>query len=226
MNVSFLAESCIKVAISVIAGLILGLERKTHHQVVGTRTLIIISVSSTLLAILSIYLSDTNLSGLNTGGDPTRITSCIVSGIGFLGGGAIMKQGLNIKGLTSAAVIWCAAAIGMSIGSGLYIPSFFVLIVSVVILVGLEKLEQKIFPAGKSKTLHLNFNSDNIDFKKVERAIKSSGLIISDFNMNQIISKNQIILHYSVKSPKEDDYSSLVKKLQELGELSEFSITD
>ena len=216
---NFDLQCILEIAASIVCGFVLGIERKSRNQVVGTRTLILICVSSTLLANISLFLGP-------TGGDPTRIISCVVSGIGFLGGGAILRQGLNIKGLTSAAIIWAAAALGLAIGVGFYIQSAVVLISIVLLLVVLEKAEERWFPAGRSKTLHLVFENDSMDMVKVKSVIEQFGFKIADLNMSKVISTHQTILHYSVKAPREDDFSLLIKELKLIGDLSEFSITD
>ena len=128
MDWNFICDCIIKLCLSFVCGFILGIERKSRQQTVGMRTLILISVSSTLLALLSSYMALVN--DIHQG-DPSRIAAGVVSGIGFLGGGAILHQGLNIKGLTSAAIIWAAAALGLAIGSGLYIQSFAALAIIV-----------------------------------------------------------------------------------------------
>ncbi len=227
MDKTFLADCMIKIAASIFCGLILGIERKSRNQTVGIRTLILISVSSTMLCILSSYISGyTNTDGQFISGDPTRIAAGAISGIGFLGGGAIMRQGLNIKGLTSAAIIWTAAALGLCIGGGLYIPSAVVLFCVVLLLILLEKVEYKLFPASRSKTLHLVFEDDKIDMVKVKKAIQDSGFRVADLNVSRVMIAHQTILHYSVKAPPEDDFGSLIEKLNTLGKLTEFSITD
>lgn len=211
----------LRLALAFSAGFLLGLERKHRQQVVGMRTLILISVSSALLGILSIHMSF-----IGNKGDSTRIAAGVVSGIGFLGGGAIMRQGLNIKGLTSAAIIWTASAVGLSLGSGLYLPSVLVVVVALLSLILLEKFEEKHFPAGRAKSLHIVFDDGSVDLKKVKSAIEASGFIVADFNMSRILAGNQIILRYSVKSPRLDDFSDLIEGLKKIGKLSEFSITD
>ncbi len=225
-NLPFLIENLCKIFLSILCGFILGLERKRHNQVVGMRTLILISVSSTLLGILSYYMADSRLCGISSGGDSSRIAAGVISGIGFLGGGAIMKQGLNIKGLTSAAIIWTTASLGLAIGGGLYIESIFVLFVILILLVALEKLEGKLFPAGNMKNLHLCFETENLDMTKLKEIIKKHKFVIVDMDMSQVLCSKQIILKYSVKAPRENDFSSLIEDLKTVGNLTEFSITD
>lgn len=117
-----------KAVISLIAGLILGFEREMKDKSAGLKTITIICLGSTLFSILSYKLAGN--------GDPTRIASYIVSGIGFLGAGVIFKEGFNVYGLTTAGIIWIAAAIGMSIGFGeIYIAFVFLLVALVVMYV-------------------------------------------------------------------------------------------
>lgn len=221
-DMAYTIESIIKITASVICGFILGLERKTHNQAVGTRTLVLICVSSALLSLLSVFMAER----FSVAGDPTRIVAGVVSGIGFLGGGAILRQGLNIKGLTSAAIIWTASALGLAIGAGMYIQSLFVLITVEVLLLLLERLEEKLFPAVRTKMLHLVYNSATVDMKRLGECLGAAGLKISDVNISRVFSHNQIILHYAVKVPRESGFTELLEQLAALGPLAEFSVTD
>lgn len=125
-----------KAIISLIAGLILGFEREMKDKSAGLKTITIICLGSTLFSILSYKLAGT--------GDPTRIASYIVSGIGFLGAGVIFKEGFSVYGLTTAGIIWIAAAIGMSIGFGeIYIA--FTFLISALIVIYIAKILTKRF---------------------------------------------------------------------------------
>ena len=128
----FYISCLIKIAFAFVAGFILGVERKFRQQVVGMRTLILICESAVMLSILSGWI--TNQIG---SADNARIAAGVISGIGFLGAGVIMKQGLNIKGITSAAIIWADATIGLCIGAGLFVPTFIMLGVTVISLISL-----------------------------------------------------------------------------------------
>ncbi|MBO4404255.1 MAG: MgtC/SapB family protein [Treponema sp.] len=225
-DLQFILNCTIKILLSTLSGFILGIERKSRNQYVGSRTLVLISVSSTLLTIASAHMADIQALFGTGGGDPTRIAAGLVSGIGFLGGGAIMRQGLNVKGLTSAAVIWTASALGLAIGAGLYTVSVIVVISILLLLFILEKFEAKIFPFGRTKTLHLCFESENLDIEAVKKAVNSQGYIVCDLNLSRVISSGTIILHYTVKPPLNNDYDSFITELKKFGNLTEFSITD
>lgn len=223
MSASFTAVCVFRIALAFVAGFVLGIERKKRGQVVGTRTLILICQSSALLSILSVAMT---MIPQSAGGDASRISAGVISGIGFVGGGVIMKQGLNIKGLTSAAIIWTSSAIGLTIGAGLYIPAFVTLFVSVVALVMLERLEERFFPAVITKSFKITFEEERIDMSKLSAAIARHGFITSDINMSRNFKIGTICVQYSVKSPKIDDFSALIEDLKTLGKLSEFSVTD
>lgn len=228
ISLDFYIDSLIKILASSISGAILGLERKHRYQVVGMRTLVLISVSSTLLSILSYSLTEIQTGKGFYGGDPTRIIAGVVSGIGFLGGGAIVHQGLNIRGLTSAAVVWTAAAIGLAIGAGLYEQSLIVLAVAIFLLLVLEKIESRFFLAGRNKTLRLVFadGERGIDLGAIKKVIESYGFKVTDLNIKRIMADKTVILLYSVKSPDMDDYDRVIGELSKLGNLEEFTLKD
>jgi putative Mg2+ transporter-C (MgtC) family protein len=132
----------IRLCLGFLAGAILGFERSSRRQVAGLRTHILISLGGTCLMMLSIWLPQ------NIGGnaDPGRIAAQVVSGMGFLGAGAIIRLGYNIRGLTTAASLWLVAAIGMTIGAGMFIAAATVEILALITLFALNKIERKIFP--------------------------------------------------------------------------------
>ena len=209
-----------KILLSFIAGFALGLERKFRQQPIGVRTVILISLSSTLLMLLSLNL------GKSVNADPARLAAQVVSGIGFLGGGAILRQGLNIKGLTSAATIWAASAIGLTIGAGMYIASIVVLIVLILALIILEKFETKYFPAERNKRLFLFFHNSKIDLTKLHTIIENHGLIILSSDISKQINEKQLQITFSVKAPEEIDIFDLSDKIEELGNLEEINLSD
>jgi putative Mg2+ transporter-C (MgtC) family protein len=83
--------------------------------------------------------------------DPTRIAAQIVTGVGFLGAGAILRQGSEVHGLTTAASIWVAAAVGMSVGFGFYVPAIFTTVLVLVMLTSLRPIEKRLFHRTKAR---------------------------------------------------------------------------
>ncbi|NNV06638.1 MgtC/SapB family protein [Geobacillus sp. C56-T2] len=125
----------LKLGISAILGMIIGLERELKRKPVGLKTCLVISISSCLLTIVSIESAYVFPSNDHITMDPLRLAAQIVSGVGFLGAGVILRRGNDsITGLTTAAIIWGAAGIGVAVGAGFYWESAFgvaLLIVSV-----------------------------------------------------------------------------------------------
>jgi putative Mg2+ transporter-C (MgtC) family protein len=115
-------EVLLRVALAAVLGGVLGLEREFREREAGLRTHLLVCVGSALFTIVSAYgFSEFLRSGeAVVRADPTRIAAQIVTGIGFLGAGAIIRQGLSIRGLTTAATLWVVAAIGLATGAGYY----------------------------------------------------------------------------------------------------------
>jgi putative Mg2+ transporter-C (MgtC) family protein len=127
-------EIALRIAVAVVLGALIGLERELSGQVAGLRTHMTIALGSAVFAIASAYsfgefIAPTNDTNYRV--DVTRIASNIVTGVGFLGGGAILKHGASVRGLTTAASIWVCAAVGLAVGLG----SFYVAALSTVVLV-------------------------------------------------------------------------------------------
>src|SRR5947208_11971473 len=116
------AEVLGRVALAAALGAVLGLERELRDREAGLRPHLLVSVGSALFTIVSAYGFREFLvnGGSVVRADPTRIAAQIVTGIGFLGAGAIIRQGLSVRGLTTAATLWVVAAIGMAAGAGYY----------------------------------------------------------------------------------------------------------
>jgi putative Mg2+ transporter-C (MgtC) family protein len=115
-------EALLRVVVAAALGGVVGLERELRDREAGFRTHMLVSVGSALFTIVSAYAFRDFLveGGAVVRADPTRIAAQIVTGIGFLGAGAIIRQGLAIRGLTTAATLWVTAAIGMAVGAGYY----------------------------------------------------------------------------------------------------------
>lgn len=102
--------------LGVVLGGLIGLEREVHGHPAGMRTHIIVCVGSTLITLVSTTISDVN----GSKGDPARLAAQIVSGIGFLGAGAILREGVSVRGLTTAASVWTTAGIGIALGASAF----------------------------------------------------------------------------------------------------------
>ncbi|MCL2266279.1 MAG: MgtC/SapB family protein [Treponema sp.] len=136
----------IRLCLAFAAGFIIGIERSSRRQVAGLRTHILICLGASCLMLLSIWIPQQM-----GGGDPGRIAAQVVAGMGFLGAGAIIKLGNNIRGLTTAASLWLTAAVGLTIGAGMFIAAGVVVVLALITLIFIHYLERKIFPEDNWK---------------------------------------------------------------------------
>ena len=219
-------EYTIRLALSFVCSFVLGLERKSHQHIVGIRTLVSMGLSCCLLSILSVYMAEMPA----VKGDPTRIAAGVITGIGFLGGGAILKLGLNIRGLTTAAIIFMTSAIGMSFGAGLYVPTIITFFIILIILLTMDKLEKKIFPAAKTKSVIIQVSTSDSDFdfqNTFTEIMKSYGFIVHDVNPQYHPKDNIMQLSYTVKTPDKLDAVKIAKEFSEKNRnLISFTIID
>jgi putative Mg2+ transporter-C (MgtC) family protein len=133
------------VFVSLLIGLIIGVEREFRGHPAGLRTMALITVGSCLFTGLGL------IPDFGKTVDPTRIAAQIVTGVGFLGAGSILRQGEAVKGLTTAASIWVSASLGMAVGFGYFIVALFATILVVLTLVGLRPLEDRLFPVRRNR---------------------------------------------------------------------------
>lgn len=145
MSTYFLIESGIRTLLSMFIGGLIGWERETVHRPAGLRTHMLVAVGSCITMQIGTYLSTT----LASGTDPTRLGAQVISGMGFLGAGTILKEGATIRGLTTAASLWAVACLGLAVGSGAYTIAIIGFIAVILILTVFEYASTRI-PSGKS----------------------------------------------------------------------------
>ena len=154
--------------LSMLLGAVVGFERKRKGQTAGVRTFSLISMGATLAMLLSIY-GPQEYMGLKNG-DPGRIAAQVITGIGFLGAGAIIQMKGSVRGLTTAAGIWMVAIIGMAVGVGMYVLSIVACALILLVLVRLEKVEQRVSRGSTSRIIRIrtaDIIRDIADYRKV-----------------------------------------------------------
>lgn len=131
-------DMMVRLMLSVVFGGAIGYVRELKKKAAGLRTHMLVCMGSAIFTIVSIYTAQSSVSA-----DPTRIAAGVVTGIGFLGAGAIFQSGGSVRGLTTAASIWVCAAIGMAVGAGYYDVATFATILSLIVIQLLQSVEQK-----------------------------------------------------------------------------------
>lgn len=160
----------IRILIGFIIGAIIGVEREAHNQPAGLRTHILISIGSTIVMLISIYIPQTYTQFQN--GDPGRLAAQVVSGIGFLGAGAILRFGADVKGLTTAASIWAVAALGLAVGAGMYGIAFIGAFVILFALTVMDLFEKRVFKERTIRRIILLVKKKHSDIPALKEVLK------------------------------------------------------
>ena len=168
----------VPIALSLVCGGVLGIERGRKKRPAGLRTYMLVCLGATLVMMTNAYIFAETGSG-----DMTRMGAQVVSGIGFLGAGTIITTGHNrVKGLTTAAGLWSTACIGLAIGSGYYAGAIVGTVMIFVVMVTLHSLDSWI--TGKEKTLILYIEYDDISaVHRVTDFVKEQKIMVSDIEM-------------------------------------------
>jgi len=132
----------VRLILAIILGGLIGFEREISRRSAGLRTHILVSLGSCLIMLTSLYVFDIYKESVPL--DPARIAAGVITGIGFLGAGAIIRSGEDIKGLTTAATLWLVAGIGLGVGCGFYLASLITAILAIIVLFFLRYLEKAI----------------------------------------------------------------------------------
>ena len=138
-------ETLLRIGASVLFGGALGLEREYHGHSAGLRTHLLVALASCILMLVSTqfgYYQNYDKDDLISV-DPSRIASCVITGVGFLGAGAIMRTGLSVQGLTTAANLWMVSALGLASGAGMYLEAAVGTVITLFGLVMLLRLEDR-----------------------------------------------------------------------------------
>ena len=134
-----------KVGVALLVGTLVGIEREYRGKLAGIKTNSLICAASALFTAVSLLMSQYGSPNASTGNDVTRIVAQIVSGIGFVGAGAIFKSASKVQGLTTAAVIWFVSALGIMIGFGLFLSSILITVATVIFLSIVSVAEKRFF---------------------------------------------------------------------------------
>ncbi|MDD2799656.1 MAG: MgtC/SapB family protein [Bacteroidales bacterium] len=213
-----LETTAFRIFLSVIIGGLIGFERQRSKHSAGFRTFTLISVGSTVMMLVSIYLPQEFWGVYNS--DPTRLAGQVVSGIGFLGAGAIIQSKGAIRGMTTAASIWIVSALGLAVGAGMYSVALMGMIATLFVLINLAKFERRVMVEWTAKSLTIVV--DGLDFRRdpIETILKKYGLSIHDFFVDQEISQNKTHLHFSIYVKLGTDYEQLFAELRRIPSVS------
>jgi putative Mg2+ transporter-C (MgtC) family protein len=160
IDIALQLELSAQIVVAAALGALIGAEREIHGHPAGIRTHMLVSLGSAIFTVLSIHGFGQDVDPTRT--DPTRIAAQIVSGIGFLGAGAILKDGIVIRGLTTAASLWATSAVGLAAGAGEYVIAIVAAAVILVSLWPINALAERLH-GGSIPEVNLRLELDRID---------------------------------------------------------------
>lgn len=217
-----------RLLLALLAGGIIGLERAIHGREAGFRTHTLVCVSSSLLMLLMAFqwqlIPQEYIDTVRT--DPTRMAQGIMTGIGFLGAGVIIKEGLTVRGLTTAASIWMTAAIGIVIGLGFYEPALYATLITVITLSMFRWIESKI-PSMKYAQLSVRFLRSNqyADEDSLRSLLKEHDIKSFEAAYQLYDQGSSFQYQMTMRTTDMKNFRRLAQSLMDMDDVHEFRIT-
>ncbi len=224
MNVLSHQDVLIRLLLAAFLGSVIGFERERLLWAAGIRTHMVVCVGASLIMIVSAFGFGDSLTSNNVVLDPSRVAAQVVSGIGFLGAGAILARGEIVRGLTTAASIWTVAAIGLAVGGGLYFAAGVSTAVIILILAGIKPIEEAYRARNQSCRLKIEAANGALTPELLKQALGVRTGQIKRFLVSPNTSGEQVnVLLTKVSS---HDIQSFVEKLNEIDGINTVSIIE
>jgi putative Mg2+ transporter-C (MgtC) family protein len=209
-------EVALKLGYALLMGGFLGMEREVHKKVAGLRTHMIVCLSSALLMVLSTDVA----TDMGLGGDPTRIAAGVMTGIGFLGAGTIIKHGATVHGLTTAASIWTSAAVGLAVGAGYYLASALVVLLTLFTLLLVQRADEYLRIHRRRAHMMIYLTSVPGIITRVREAFDDMGLEVGEYSVSKNTpERGQMILEAQLYDTGGMARSRVAERLLELDDV-------
>jgi putative Mg2+ transporter-C (MgtC) family protein len=215
----------IRLLVAAVLGLVIGFERERQDHPAGLRTHMILVVGSALAMTISI-----NLAGMYHGstgsGDPARLAAQVVSGIGFLGAGAILRMGINVKGLTTAASLWTMAVVGLAVGAGLYLASVVTTLILLVILSILNVIESRALFSYDMVELELTAIDRDGIVDEIKSHMDAPRRKAGTFSIDRDLDHQSVTIKAHVRIPHRERPDQFAGELAEIQGMSRVKISE
>ncbi len=204
-------EASLRLVVAAALGALIGMEREHHGRSAGFRTQMLVALGSALAMVVSLNFANVfgswgEHSAIRV--DPARVAYGIMAGIGFLGAGAIVRYGVNIRGLTTAASLWCTAALGLACGFGMYIVALVATGLALVILLLLSRLDG-VLPTQWYKTVTLTLRSGGQDnVSRFKNLLARHGVKVIDYEYERDLEHEieTLTLHVRITARHRPDH--------------------
>lgn len=222
-------ENVFKIMIATIIGGIIGIERGNKNRPAGLRTHALVSVGACVVMIISFSLFDKYHHLANF--DPARLGAQVISGIGFLGAGTIIRNGVNVKGLTTAASLWVVACIGLSVGAGMYLVSVSSTIIVYFTLHVLGNFERRHLMKNSNMILNIFTKDKAGQFGKIGNVLGSFNVRIGNMQIerdeeDEGYENNELMVVLTLKVPFGTNTNAMISEIEEIEDIIEVEIPD
>ena len=205
-----LLEIFLRLAAALVAGGIIGYERERDSQPAGLRTHMILALGAALVMILSVNI------GIKYGSDPSRLAAQVVSGIGFLGAGAILRFGFNVKGLTTASTLWTTAMVGMTIGYGYYLVSLFAVVIMIIVLTLVERFEKKFVRVNVIRTVVVDVHEREGILREVRKTISKMADALLAFSVQKSVKNKHMRLEIVARFNRNEKLEDMLEVISSI----------
>jgi putative Mg2+ transporter-C (MgtC) family protein len=218
-------EMLLRLIAALLAGACIGYERSFHGRPAGLRTHVLVCLASAVLMLVTVYEDHWVRVAGESRLDPTRMAQGIMTGIGFLGAGVIVKEGLNVRGLTTAASIWITAAIGVLAGVGLYLPMAFSVLLALLVLSVFRWIEMRV-PTQAYYNFDVKYENDgNLTEDEMRGLIQRHKFSIANFSY-RLDAEGRVLRHsMTLRTTDRSAASRLAHTLKENSTVLEFRIS-
>jgi len=213
-----LTDMLLRIGLSLVLGGIIGFERERDSQPAGLRTHMILVVGACLAMMLSVNIATA------AGTDPTRLAAQVVSGIGFLGAGAILRSGFNVKGLTTATTLWTMAIVGLALGVGYYAVASITTLVLMIVLSVLDVVEKRFVRINVIRNITVEVH----DHKGIIRDVRKTMARIADqvlsFSIQKSVKNKTLRLEIVARFNRSEKLENMVEQISEIEDVRAFKI--
>jgi putative Mg2+ transporter-C (MgtC) family protein len=205
----------LRVLLAAVLGAVIGFERERDNQPAGLRTHMILVIGATLAMVLSVNLGYL-FARPGTPADPARLAAQVISGIGFLGAGAILRYGFNVKGLTTATSLWTMAIVGMAVGAGYYLIGIFTTALMLIVLWLLNIIENRWVRISISRFITIDADYQKGVVKSVRHIVQEFSDELTSFNIQKEFKDQRLRIHVVSRISRDQTLEDLIEALSDI----------
>ena len=205
----------LRVLVGAALGAVIGLERERDNQPAGLRTHMILVIGATLAMVLSVNLGYLYAQP-GTPADPARLAAQVISGIGFLGAGAILRYGFNVKGLTTATSLWTMAIVGLTVGAGYYLVGVVTTAIMLLVLGLLNVIENRFVRTSVTRFISVQADYRKGVVKEIRKKVNEFVDDLVSFNIQKHYKSKRLRVQIVARIPKDQKLEELIDGLSDV----------